>query len=143
MIDYKTAQLIHVLAASVWIGGHIIILLGYVPRMLRTGSFSELDSFEKVYEKIGMPSLLIAVVTGVYMALALGWPRGPIGWWSPITLKLVLLAATVLLAVDARMRIIRRYRQTGEINLVDMALHITLVTLIAVLFAVAGWMIRY
>ncbi|MCE4601939.1 MAG: hypothetical protein F7B18_02015, partial [Desulfurococcales archaeon] len=66
MIDYKTAQLIHVLAASVWIGGHIIILLGYVPRMLRTGSFSELDSFEKVYEKIGMPSLLIAVVTGVY-----------------------------------------------------------------------------
>ncbi len=146
MNDYAVAQLLHVVAASVWIGGHLIILLGYVPRMLSTGSFEELDRFERVYERLGLPSLAIAAATGAYMALKVSSPGEVLALEGPgrlIALKAALLAATVALAVDARLRIIRRYRRTGEINVWDMALHIAAVTVIAVLFAVAGWMFRF
>lgn len=57
--------------------------------------------------------------------------------------KTLLFIATILLALDARFRIISRYRRSGEINIVDMAIHIALVTAIAVGFAIVGWMIRY
>ena len=144
--DYQLAQLIHVLAASVWIGGHIVILVGYVPRLLASGSFRELEAFERVYEKIGLPSLVIAALTGIYMALKISSPSEWLSTREPgvlVAVKILLVAATVALALDARMRIIRQYRATGRINKWDMALHIAGVTLIAVLFAVVGWMIRY
>ncbi|BAA81462.1 hypothetical protein APE_2447 [Aeropyrum pernix K1] len=139
--DYQVAQLIHILAASVWIGGHIVIVLGYLPRFIATGDFRHLEQFESVYEKIGMPSLVIAAVTGLYMAVKLGWPEGAVA--SLVNLKIALLVATILLAVDARLRIIRRYRRGGSISTVDMAAHIIAVTLISILFAVVGWEIRY
>lgn len=66
---YQIALLIHLLAAILWIGGHLIILLGYVPRMITKRSFKELNEFEKIYEKLAIPSLIIAVVTGIYMGI--------------------------------------------------------------------------
>ena len=38
------------------IGGHIIILAEYMVPMLRSRDFSELDRFESIYERIGIPS---------------------------------------------------------------------------------------
>lgn len=88
-----------------------------------------------------MPSLAVAAITGMYMATQLGWPRGAVS--SLVNLKILLLAAIVLLAVDARFRIIRRHRRGYSISRVDMAAHIIAVTLISIILAVVGWEIRY
>ncbi len=145
MDTYSIMQLIHILAASIWIGGHIVILLGYIPRVLRTGQMKPLKEFEEVYEKIALPSLLVAVATGLYMGIK--W--SPVSEWFTLGTKSWLLGtkavfflSTILLAVDARLRVMKKASR-GEKPLLDLALHVVAVTIIAVGFAVAGWALRY
>ena len=52
-----------------------------------------------------------------------------------VSLKLVLLAATIALAVDARLRVVP---SLGPDNLASFAYHIVGITIIAVLFVVVG-----
>jgi uncharacterized membrane protein len=144
---YAVAKLAHVLAASVWIGGHLVLAVGYVPRLLKSSKgLEELLAFERVYERLGLPSLLIAVITGVY--LGLHWY--PIDRWFTFSgkawllgVKAILLLATVLLAVDARLRIIRRARRGGSVNIYDLAVHVVLVAIVSVGFLAAGWALRF
>jgi hypothetical protein len=54
------------------------MVLGYLPRLLH-GDPAELKRFEEVYEKIGIPSLLLALATAhtwAYTGLrrSSGWP---------------------------------------------------------------------
>ncbi len=143
---YSIAHLLHLLAASIWIGGHLVLALGYLPRAFRTGSLRELDRYEAVYEKIGLPSLIIAVATGIYMGI--NWY--PIDQWFTfqgkawiLGVKALLVLATIGLAIDARLRIIARARRSGiEPNIIDLGIHIMLVTIIAVGFLVLGWLLR-
>ena len=98
---YSIAQLVHVLAASIWIGGHLVIALGYLPRLLR-GDTESLEEFESVYERIAVPSLLLAVVAGVYMGLR--WAPSPGAWLQGRTAALGLM-------LDARLRLVPRLRR--------------------------------
>jgi putative copper export protein len=96
--------------------------------------------FESAYEKIGMPALVIQVITGLWLSHSLvpdvrSWIAADNFVTRLIVLKLPLLAATVLVAADARFRIIPRL--SAE-NLAAMALRIRLITLFSILFAVAG-----
>ncbi len=147
MVDpYTIALILHIVGASIWIGGHIIIFAGYMVPMLRSRDFSELDRFESIYERIGIPSLLISVATGVYMG-SVWYPIAE--WFNPgsrafmLGLKVLMLLATLGLAADARLRIIRRYRFGGDIDIYDLAIHISIVTILAIGFGVAGVMFRY
>jgi putative copper export protein len=134
------------LAASIWIGGHLVLAIGYVPRLLRGSDLKDLLAFEKTYEKLGLPSLIIAVVTGVYMGLQWypidAWFTGTGKSWL-LGVKMILLLTTVGLAIDARLRLIPKAKRGENINIYDLALHIILVTIIAVGFLIAGWSLRY
>lgn len=137
---YGILLLLHVLAATVWTGGHLVLALTVLPRVLKEQSPAELLRFESAYERIGIPALLVQVATGLWLAHRL---VPDVGRWfafdDPLArlvgVKLVLLAVTMIFAVDARLRIIPRL---SENNLASLAWHIVPVTMIAVLFVVVG-----
>ncbi len=139
----KYIILLHVLAATIWVGGHLVLAMGILPAVLRNKDLDLLQSFEGRYEKIGMPALLILVISGIYMALY----YLPFGQWFDfgnhlsrhISLKLILLAVTIGLAVHARLRLIP---QLSTANLGLLAVHIIAITVVAVLFVVTGLSIR-
>ncbi|MGB0833833.1 MAG: CopD family protein [Psychrobium sp.] len=137
---YSIALLLHVLAATVWTGGHIVLATTILPRALKTKDVEFLRTFERGYEKVGIPALIIQVTTGFYMAnslladhsLWLDWSH-PVG--KIISLKLGLLLLTALLAVDARLRIIPKLSQD---NIKALAWHIIPVTVVSILFVFVG-----
>ena len=132
--------LLHILGATVWTGGHLVLALTILPRALKQKSFSELSRFESAYERIGVPALLIQIVTGLWLAHRM---VPDIGQWfdfgNPISrlirMKLFLLAITVGFAVDARLRVIPNL---SEKKLPSLAWHIIPVTIVAVLFVFIG-----
>lgn len=65
---HQIILIIHLLAATIWVGGHLILLLRYVPKAIKTKSLEELSVFRKNFELVGMPSLFILIITGIIMA---------------------------------------------------------------------------
>ena len=137
---YGAILLLHVLGASVWAGGHLVLAVTVLPGVLRNKSPAELLRFESAYERIGMPALVIQVATGLWLAYRVVPDPGQ--WFAfsdPVArlvgTKLVLLAITIAFALDARLRIIPKL---SESNLVALAWHIVPVTVISVLFVVIG-----
>lgn len=137
---YSYILLLHVLAATVWTGGHLVLALTVLPRALAARDPAILLAFESGYERIGMPALLIQAASGLWMAHAM--LPDVAAWFSMagppamlILFKLALLTATVLLAIDARLRIIPKLSAK---TLPVMGRRIRLVTALSVLFVVVG-----
>lgn len=137
---YGILLLLHVLAATVWTGGHLVLALAVLPRVLREKSPAELLRFESAYERIGIPAMLVQVATGIWLAYRM---VPDVSQWAAfanplarlVGIKLILLAVTVALAADARLRIIPNL-SAG--NLTSLAWHIVPVTVLSVLFVVVG-----
>lgn len=137
---YGWALLFHVLAATIWTGGHLVLALTILPGVLSEKNTTALLQFESGYEKIGIPALLIQVLTGLWLAHQM---IPDVSKWfdlnNPVSrlicIKLSLLAITVLFAADARLRIIPNLTEN---NLRSLAYHIIPVTIIAVLFVIVG-----
>ncbi|MCX4029275.1 CopD family protein [Spartinivicinus marinus] len=111
-----------------------------LPKVLKNRSPEQLLDFESVYEKIGMPALIIQVATGIWLAFNL--VPGFSLWFdlsNPVSkvilAKLILLGLTVGFALDARFRVIPSLNSD---SLVDMAWHIIPVTIFSILFIVVG-----
>lgn len=135
---------LHVLAATVWTGGHLILAIVVLPKILKTKNIQALTEFEGNFEKIGIPALIIQVITGIYLAYSL-LPNVS-DWFSfsnhistHVGIKLILLIITILLALDARFRLIPNL---SEKNLTSLAVHIFMVTLVAILFVIIGLSFR-
>lgn len=135
----------HLIAAAIWVGGHLILALGILPEVMRKKDPQILLNFEKKYEKIGMPALLILVITGIWMAYQFGF--GVSDWFSfsnpletVISLKLLLLLLTVLFALSANIFILPGL--SAE-KLPLMAFHIISVTFIGVTMLILGSFVRY
>ena len=132
--------LVHILGATIWTGGHLVLTGAVLPRALASRDPEVLRNFESGFERIGMPALLVQVITGVWMAHDI---RPEFSEWFTlgdatsrlITLKLGLLLATGLTALEARFRVIPRL--SAE-TLPAMARRIVLVTVLSVGFVVVG-----
>lgn len=142
---YHAIFALHVLAATVWTGGHLVLALTVLPRALRLRAPQVLLDFERSYERLGMSTLAVQVATGLWMALQLvpDWTQ----WFAPnaplaraVALKLMLLAATALVALHAQLRVIPRL---SAATLPLMAWHVAAVTLLSVGFVLAGVVFRY
>lgn len=141
---YKYILVIHILAATVWTGGHLVLALAFLPRILRERSVEGLLAFESSYEKWGMSALLIQVLSGLWLA----YIRLPdiTAWFSGgdfsarlIQLKLTLLGLTLAVAMDARLRIIPTLSAD---TLPAMGLRVRLITLLSVAFVIVGTTFR-
>ena len=142
---YALMLFLHVLGATVWTGGHLVLALTWLPRVLRERSPEQLLRFEQGYERIGMPALVLQIVTGLWMAYQM--VPSVAQWLSPdtpvaraIALKLVLLLCTALIAAHARLRVIPRLSVD---TLPLMAWHVGAVTLLSVGFVAVGGSLRF
>jgi len=139
-MTYRLFVLLHVLAATIWTGGHLVLALTVLPRALRARDPRIVQDFESGFERLGIPALLIQVATGLWLA----WRMAPsvASWFSfdnsltaHIGIKLLLLLATILLALHARLRLIPRLTAA---TLPALAAHIVAVTFLSVLFVLVG-----
>ena len=131
---------LHILAATVWTGGHLILAIAILPQILKKRDVKGLIDFETKYEKIGMPALVIQVVTGIYLVYNLvpdvsRWFSFSDYFTNTIGVKLILLLITVLFALSAKLFVIPKLSNK---NLNVMAFHIISVTIISVLFVIIG-----
>ncbi|PKP16867.1 MAG: copper resistance protein CopD [Bacteroidetes bacterium HGW-Bacteroidetes-23] len=140
---FKWLIVFHVLGAAIWIGGHLILCIRYLPESLKNKDPDIIRAFEKKYEIIGLPSLLVQIVTGIWIALTY-YNVHLFGFANPVeqavSIKLILLLITLLLAVHVRFFVFPKL--TAE-NLWGLALHIIAVTLIAVLMLYFGVTVRF
>lgn len=118
--------------------------LGFLPKALKGKDSAAISQFERKFEKIGIPALILQIVTGLWLAYLFlpdfsAWFDFSERVSAHITLKLILLALTLALAIHARFRLIPRL-QPHTLNF--LALHIIAVTVLAVLFVLVGVSIR-
>jgi putative copper export protein len=50
---------VHALAARVWTGAHLVLVLGVLPRALRAQSAGQIRAFEETFEPLGLTALAI------------------------------------------------------------------------------------
>jgi putative copper export protein len=137
---YQFVLITHLLAATLWTGGHLLLALGFLPAALRERDVALIERFEQRFEPIGLPALGIQVVSGLWLANVVqpDWSRW-IGFSGPasslVLVKLLLLFLTFALAVHARFKLIP---QLSAATLPALAWHIRGVTLLSVLFVVVG-----
>lgn len=137
---YGLILFVHVLGATVWIGGHLFLAICILPGVLKRRDPDALLAFEHQYERLGMSALVTQVLTGVWLAFHYvpdfaQWFNADNALSRPLLLKMGALLLTVLLAVDAQWRVLPRL---GKNNLWDMALHVIAMTALGVGFAFAG-----
>ncbi|MFA0810062.1 copper resistance protein CopD [Microbulbifer epialgicus] len=137
---YEVVLFLHLLGATIWTGGHLVLACTILPFALRNNDIEFISRFERSYEKIGIPALLLQIFSGIYLAFNL---LPDISQWfnfsNPvsrlISYKLIILGCTFLLAIDARLRVIPNLSTQ---NLRALAYHIIPVTLLSVLFVYVG-----
>ena len=147
MYTHNILLVLHLIAATIWVGGHLVLAIGYLPKALKHKDFSYIGNFEKTYEPIGMPSLAVLIITGILMAY--DYNAGFSSWFSfatpierVVSLKLTFLLTTVCFAISAQTRVLPKLRK-GQLNkLPEMAVHIICVTLIGVLMVILGSLVR-
>jgi len=130
---------VHILGACVWTGGHLVLATTVLPRALARRDARILRAFEEPFERIGIPALVVQVLTGLWLASQFA----PMSRWlafgsaleTRIGVKLVLLGVTVALALHARLRVIPRL---DDSDLRMLAAHIVVVTALAVALVVVG-----
>ena len=147
MYTHHLILILHLIAATIWVGGHLVLAIGYLPKAFKRKDFSYIGNFEKTYEPIGMPSLAVLVITGILMAY--DYNAGLSSWFSfaspierVVSLKLTCLLTSICFAISAQTRVLPKLRK-GQLNkLSEMAVHIICVTLIGVVMVVLGSLVR-
>jgi len=141
---YRLVLILHIIGATIWVGGHLVLSLAILPGALRSRNAVVVREFEARYERIGIPSLATQVVTG--LVLAYYWTRTIDAFLPPlsvqaqfITAKLLLLLATVVIAAHARLRVIPTLHE-GTLN--TLAYHAFAVTTLGLALLVLGVGIR-
>lgn len=137
---HKYILMLHIISATVWTGGHLVLALTVLPRVLKSKNINELKQFEAGFEKIGIPALIIQLLTGLWLALIMlpdmrNWFQHENPFAHLILLKLFLLITTLVLGIHARFRILPKL---NEKNLKSLSYHIISITIIAVFFVIVG-----
>ncbi|MCA6074389.1 CopD family protein [Fulvivirga sedimenti] len=132
--------ILHILSATIWTGGHLVLTMAFLPAAWKKNDFSVIESFESRYEKIGIPSLLILIATGIYMTtiyspdiLSFDFSRH---YTKHLLLKYLLIIFTLMLAIHARFFLIPKR------SIKPLALHILMITILSVLFVILGYSTR-
>ncbi|HHN0525164.1 TPA: CopD family protein [Pseudomonas aeruginosa] len=134
----RTLLFLHLLGAAIWVGGHLVLALGILPGALRRRDPQAIRAFEQVYERIGIPALLLQVVSGLWLPFDHWFGATPVA--RALQLKLLLLAATAALGVHARLRLIPNLDAE---SLPKLGWHIAAITLVGLGFVAVGQSFRF
>jgi len=146
-MSHHLLLILHIFAATIWVGGHTYLIFRVFPKVLRHKDTEGLLAFEKSYEPLGMSALVILVITGAWMATQYGISLNDIFSFSGpiervVSLKLLLLLCTIGVAISAQTRVIPTLRSSPA-QLPSMAVHATAVTGLAIAMMALGTFIRY
>ncbi len=141
---HQIILIIHLLAATIWVGGHLILLLRYVPKAIKTKSLEELSMFRKNFEPVGMPSLFVLIVTGIIMAYDYNvtiekWFLFENAIEKIVSIKLILLFISLTLAFITIKFVLPSIDKLSPFILYFI---IFLVTIIAVTMLILGSLVR-
>lgn len=146
-MNHHLLLIIHLLCASIWVGGHLLLTLGHLPQALREKNQNIILNYERKYEPVGMTSLVLLVVTGILMAYKYGvtieyWFQFATPIEKVVSTKLLLLFLTVLFALSAQFRVLPKLKNNPD-KLPEMTFHIISVTVIGVAMLVLGSCVRF
>lgn len=141
---YKLMVMFHMLGASVWIGGHVVLVGMVLPKALREKQAQPILDFERGYGRFGLAALIIQLATGLWLA------RRWVGEWTTIFTeptpqgylvlsKITILIITVVLAGYTYHRVLPRLENGGVRRFVLLS---GLTTALAILMLVLGVGIR-
>ena len=143
-MTHHVILIFHLLAATIWVGGHLFLAIRILPEVLKKKDVSILKNFKSKFEPVGMPSLLVLLVTGILMAYH--YDVTFTKWFSfsnaiekVISIKLILLFTTVLMAACAETLIFPKLKSE---RMFPAAFFIITVTTIAVTMLILGSLIR-
>lgn len=139
--------IVHLLSAAIWVGGHLVLFVGIVPAAVANSDKKPILDFEARYGGIGIPALVLLVASGIAMAIDYGvMPGSWFAFSTPIekvvSLKLILLLATVGLALSAQFWVVPGVVRES-VPLKVLVWHITGVTLLGVSMLVLGTFVRF
>ncbi len=142
---YAAILMTHILCATIWTGGHLVLALTVLPKALRNKSPEAVIAFESGFEKIALPALFVQVITGLWLSNNL---LGDSSQWfnmknplSHLVLgKLMLLSLTLIIAMHARIWLMPKLQSHGLSK--AFVFHILSVTVLSVLFVVVGVLFR-
>lgn len=136
----RSIIILHLLGASIWVGGHLVLLFSVLPLAMKRKDPDIVLRFEEHYERVGIPALLIQLITGIWLAnrfvpgiLPAFTFDDPIRF--SVAVKLLLLSATLGLGIHARLRIIPRLASE---SLPFLAGHVLLINALAIAMLVLG-----
>ena len=144
-MSHQILLILHLLAATAWLGGHLVLVLGYLPEAIRSRDpRALLDNYQRL-NRVALPALVVVIVTGLW--LALNW-MPDVGLWFDTSLpiavvilaKLALLMLTLLLVAYLRLRVLTTLTPS---RIPRLGLVFTLLALLATVAAAIGSSFRY
>mgnify|MGYP003607727233 FL=1 len=146
-MNHHILLIIHLVSATIWVGGHLLLCFAYLPKALKDKNQHIILDYETKYEPVGMPALALLVITGIMMAYKYGvtteyWFEFATPIEKVVSSKLVLLLLTVAFALSAQFRVLPKLK-TDANKLPEMTFHIISVTIIGVLMVIFGSFIRF
>jgi putative copper export protein len=144
-MSHHALLVLHLLAAAVWVGGYVFLVLGYAPEALRTRDPRGLVDAHARLQRVGLPALMVVIVSGLW--LAWNWLPDSTLWFESslpianvILAKLGLLALSLLLLTYLRLRVLTTLMPS---RIPRLALVLSLIALAGVAAAAIGPSFRY
>lgn len=141
---FTFSLILHLIAATIWVGGHILLVFTVLIPTLKSKDLAPLLAFEQRYEKVGMPALVVLIITGLFQAYSYQPEISEWFQWENhisrhIMLKLIFLFSTFSMALNVKFNLLKR----SPIPLPILAGHIITVTVISILFLITGVSFKY
>ncbi|MDO5607533.1 MAG: copper resistance protein CopD [Capnocytophaga sp.] len=139
--------IIHIVAATAWIGGNLFISIVYAPRALKSKSPAFINNFSN-YEIIGLPALIVSLLTGIGMSYRRGigidqWFHFQNPMEGTISIKLLIFIVMSILIIFAKTTIIPKLKRHDVKQLPASIAYIATLTLMGLLFLIIGTYLRY
>jgi putative copper export protein len=68
MASYYVVLSVHILGATIWADGHLVLAVTILPNALRQQRAATVSEFEQRFERIGLPALGVQIATGLWLA---------------------------------------------------------------------------
>jgi len=136
--------LIHILSATIWVGGFLMLSISTLPKTLKNRSNENIAQLKTDYNKISIHILILQLLTGLWLAYNIvpdiaSWFSFKIVFSHLIVGKLSLLVITFLLAIYGRTKIIPKL---NEKSINSLAINIIIITLLSIGFVFIGMMFK-
>ena len=136
--------ILHLLAATIWVGGHLFLAIRFLPEAMKKKEASILRNFKDKFEPIGLPALIILLITGIMMAYDYDvtftkWFSFSNGVEKVVSIKLILLFTTMAMAINAQLFVFPKVKSD---KLLPVAIQIITITVIGVIMLVLGSLVR-